>query len=670
MKKLILFFVAGVVLNFTAKSQTTFSDNFDSYTAGAYLGQSNSNWTTWSHSPGGSDDTRIINTKSHSASNALYFSSVAGGPTDVVLPFTGSPYTTGNFSYSMWMFVDSGKKGYFNLQEQTTVGKGWTFDANFDSLGSLTFVNTISGTLFITPYTQNQWFKFEVKVNLNSNTWDIYLDNTLKGSFTNSYRAIASIDLYAMAGSSYYVDDVTYTYTPYTTPTLNAALTYIYNVQGFLATQMKVPQIEIRNLGTTNITSVSIQVSYNGINQTKTVSGLNLAPLAYDTIIMDNPITIVAGSNTFTATILTVNGTTDNDATDNSKSLVLNPVVPAAGKLVIAEECTGTWCGWCPRGTVFLKAMEDKYTGLFAGIAVHNNDPMMDSIYNAGMAATSFPNVKVDRGAWFDPSAMETDIVTRLMVAPVTRITNGAQYNSASRVLNISFTTKFLQAASGNYKIACVLSEDSITGTTSSYNQSNYYYSGSGKGVMGGFELLPNPVPAAKMVYDHVARLISPKWGGLQNAFNSTVNNGDSFIHNFTFTLPANWNANKIHIIGMVIDPSGRTDNGSFTTIATATANGYRSGTLVNAVQTLDAPDKPLAVYPNPSNTIFHVTLNNSSNAVSEIQIFNIRGELIQKINSFTGNEFLVDAQNWNNGIYLVRINSGDKVYTAKLIKD
>ena len=52
------------------------------------------------------------------------------------------------------------------------------------------------------------------------------------------------------------------------------------------------------------------------------------------------------------------------------------------------------------------------------------------------------------------------------------------------------------------------LTEDGVRRVmTSGYNQVNAY-AGNALGPMGGFESLPNPVPAAQMVYDHVARVL------------------------------------------------------------------------------------------------------------------------------------------------------------------
>jgi len=667
MKRSLLTFLIAGFSTISAFCQTTFSDNFDQDTIGKYLAKSDPPFTTWSHNPGGADDILISGAKSHSGSNAIYFSSTSGGPSDIVLPFTGGAYNTGNFSYSMWMFVDATKKAYFNFQEQTTVGKGWSFDADFDSTGVLSFVNTISGTMLTTTYPQNQWFKIEIRVNLSSNNWQVFINNNLNGSFTNSYRAIASIDIYEIAGSSFYVDDVSYTYTPYITPSLNAALTYIDKVTGFLATQKVTPQIEIRNLGTQTITSATIKTTYNGISQTKQVSGLSLSPLAYSTVTMDQQITLVGGSNMFSATVTLVNGITDNDTTDNTKTLLLNPIVPAPGKFVIAEEATGTWCGWCVRGIVFLKQFDDKYKGLFQGIAVHNGDPMVYGNYDNGIACSSFPNAKVDRGAWYDPSAMETDILNRLMVSPVTMIKSGANYNSSTGVLNVSLTTKFNTAASGNYKIACVLVEDSVLGTGTGWDQHNYY-SGGGSGVMGGFESLPSDIPANQIAYDHVGRIITPNFGGVPNAFKMNVNAGDSFVHNFAIPLDPSWRQSKMHVVGFVIDPSGRIDNGSSTDIQTAIASGFVTGTAIAGVQRLDIQTSDIKLYPNPVKSELHISLPPNSN--TEIQVYNIRGELIEKSNKVNAIDISIQSQNWVSGMYLVRIINGNQILNKKIIKE
>jgi hypothetical protein len=647
----------------------SFSDNFDAYTAGSYLGVGNANWTTWSGSAGGADDVKISTARAKSGNNALYFSSVAGGPVDVVLPF-GGEHTTGTMNLSMSLFVESNKKAYFNLQEQTLVGKGWSVDANFDSSGTFTLVNTLSGLMLSGSYTQNSWIKVEFRIDLNTNTWNFLIDGTSKGTFQNLYRKIASLNIYAISNSAFHVDDVSFAYTAYTKPNLNAAVTFI-GIGNNLAGLVTVPTVEVRNLGTQVITAATIELTYNNVTQTKIVTGLNLTYLALGTITLDNSITLLAGISTVTATVKLVNGVADDISADNTKNIDLYSPTPAPGKVVVAEEATGTWCQWCPRGAVWLKKMDTKYGNLIIGIAVHNNDPMTFSVYDKGLAqkisGAGYPSVLVDRGTAIDPSAMESDFMSRILMTPKGTIRNGAKYNSTTRTLDVSLTTKFSQAVSGNYRIAFVLVEDSVTGTAAKYAQSNAY-AGGGSGPMGGFELLPNPVPANKMVYDHVGRIIAPNFAGLPNAFAAAVNPGDSFTHNFSVVLDPAWRTNKLHVVGLLIDPSGKVENGSSVSMDEAVQHGFVPGTFVTGIVSRINEAGGYTLYPNPSAGNFILRTPLSAGTVSTIEIYDVQGKLMET-QQLVAEEQLIDAHRWTPGIYFGVIHSGDKEVHIKFNK-
>jgi hypothetical protein len=96
--------------------QTILSDDFESYTAGQPLAANSALWTTWS---GGvaAEDADVSDAQSSSGSNSVY---IVGntGPTDLVLPFP-SDYTSGNYEFSLNMYVVSGKGAYFNVQQSS-----------------------------------------------------------------------------------------------------------------------------------------------------------------------------------------------------------------------------------------------------------------------------------------------------------------------------------------------------------------------------------------------------------------------------------------------------------------------------------------------------------------------------------------------------------------------
>ena len=130
------------------------------------------------------------------------------------------------------------------------------------------------------------------------------------------------------------------------------------------------------------------------------------------------------------------------------------------------------------------------------------------------------------------------------------------------------------------------------------------------------------------MVYDHVARSIAPSFAGSSNSFPASINAGEDYISNFSFTLPADWDENNMHIIGMLMDPSGRIDNGSSTSISTAVDNGYELGPNLGVGEAFDFNiDDALVIYPNPAKEILNVQVELAED--TQYNIYSISGELV-----------------------------------------
>ncbi|MEY2924837.1 MAG: hypothetical protein RLZZ337_1385 [Bacteroidota bacterium] len=639
----------------------SFSDDFESYAAGAKLAAVSSTWATWSSANGGADDVSVITTKAKSGTKSIYFNSNldAGGPTDIVLPF-GAQHSTGVFEISFEIFVESGKLAYLNFQETATPGQAWTLDVDFTTDSKLNFRSGLIGSLLSTTYPQNEWFNFKLQVDLNTNTYEAFVNNQSVGTFQNGLRKFASINFYPTKGSGFFIDDVAYSHTAYTPTSTNASITFIDNVVGFLGGSKVTPSVEIRNLGSTAITSAKVEVNYNGNTTQKDLSQINILANGLYTFDWDSEIDLVGGELPFSASIIEVNGGADDNANDNTKTLLLNPITPAKGRVVIGEEATGTWCGWCPRGAVALEKMEKKYHGFFQGIAVHNGDPMVVGIYDDGIGTriSGYPSGLTDRGNDIDPSAFEGDFITRILTAPAGVMETGAEYNETTKELKVSLKTTLNENILGNYKIACVLVEDNVIGTGQGWSQANYYGTGT-NGVMGGYETKPNPVPAADMVYDHVARAIAPKFSGLNAAFGTSASAGETFTHNFTFIVDWKWKLEDMHIVGMLIEPNGTINNGSTSTIDDAIELGFESGEAVAGVTELT--QKSNAVYPNPAqNTIY---IHFDDNQFHTVELQNQLGIVIWQgdVNNFTP----IVISEFANGVYTVRTDA----FVSKFIK-
>lgn len=678
MKKITL--IGSLFLSLFSQAQT-FTDNFDSYTAGLFLGpQSAGAWTTWSGTTGGSDDVLVSSADAVSGANSLHFVSTVdgGGPADVMRNF--GVLNTGQFSMSFNMKVANGAAAYFNLQKTLVPGTAYTLDAVFNDDGTLVF-NQQSG--FVANFPQGTWFNFRLDINFNTNKWEVFFDNVSQGYFANTINQIAAIDIYPVDGvtpfnADYFIDDFTTTITPYILPALNAAVTFAGFDGGNVSGNSVPVSFKVRNLGVGSITSFDIAATYNGITENKTFSSLSMPSLVEQSFAMTNNITLISGSNPLTITVSNVNTLgADGDVADNIGMILIDPIVPATGKMVVTEEGTGTWCGWCVRGAVFMESMNDKYHDYWAGIAVHNGDPMTDSIYDAGMGALigGYPTALVDRGSELDPSAMENSILSRLQIAPKALMTNGATWDVATRTLKVSVSANFQGSATNAYKLACVLVEDDVTGTASGYNQSNYY-SGGGSGVMGGFELLANPVPAAQMVYNHVGRTIQPSFAGSNLAFPATIASGATYTMDFTFVLPSTWDETKIDIVGMLIDGTGKVDNAGRATIVEAVANGYVAGYeyvgLEDLLSTkLNQSGDVFQIYPNPATTNTIVTIQLEKESMVELKVVDMSGKEVASRNYglMSGASTInMNTSNLEVGVYLVELTINNEKMTKRLV--
>ena len=667
MKKVYLLVASFAAFNLNAQ---LFSDNFDAYPAGQYLGPQSLTWSTWSGTEGGTEDVQITSANASSAPNSIYLSSTAanGGPQDVVLKF-GQLYNSGVFTLQKKVYINSGKTGYYNIQGALTIGNLWALNVNFDA-GQLIIDDGITPNLVVTSYPEATWFELKIEANLTLHVWKAYVNGNLVGTWVNGVNTVASTDFFPVQNTQMYIDDVMFDHVPFTVPAMDAMVADI-DMGAELATQSGTPTVKVVNGGSTAITSLKVDLTYNGSTTTQNVTGVNIATAGVYNVSLPTTV-LAAGALPITAVVYNVNGGAgDNTPSNDTLIELINPIVPAPGKMVVGEEATGTWCQWCPRGAVFMDLFETKYQDFWAGIAVHNGDPMTVEAYDTGIGTLigGYPSALVDRVADVDPSGMSSDFFTRIQTAPKATLVNGATWDATSRVLNVSVRYNFALAANGNYKSACVLTEDGVTGTGAGWSQSNAY-AGGNNGVMGGFESLPSPVPAAQMVYDHVARAIAPSFTGMTGIFPATVNAGDAHIVNYSFTLPAGWDENEIQIIGMLIDPTGKIDNAGSADITTAVANGYETGINAGISQVLSS-SKAVVLAPNPAKESSAILLNLATESDVNIELTDLNGKLITSgtyTNLSGAQSISMNLNGLSAGIYAVNILLNGTLYTEKLI--
>jgi hypothetical protein len=306
------------------------------------------------------------------------------------------------------------------------------------------------------------------------------------------------------------------------------------------------------------VTAFTVKYTANSVTYTKTYTGLNVAAGASSSFIFSDSITVNGAGNAVAYTLEITSG-----SVTKSTSGIVTLASFKPKKKVVIEEGTGTWCGWCPRGFVYMKKMKNSYyPDKFIGIAVHNgvNDPMTDATYNAGLGpliSNLYPNGMVNRKYLCDPLDFETNFTTALNEFTPAEFNLAADWTDGTHT-NIKLTTDIVfnihYPGTANFRMAFVVIENDVKGTASGYNQSNYY-AGAGIDPGDGWNLLPNPVPAAQMVYPDVARKIYDSFAGISGSIPATIVMNNRFKYEYTLALPSTViNKNETEIIAMLIN--------------------------------------------------------------------------------------------------------------------
>lgn len=649
-------------------AQETYEDDFETYLAGSYIAATNPKWTTWNNKPGSTEDAIVSTDEAKNGNNSIKISrnDNISGPTDAVLPFSGA-YKTGNLIFKMSMFIPFGHSGYFNFQGEQKLGKTWAMVARLSEKGDLDITSSSNTKPLLTAkFPINEWFEIEFDINLSKNVWKVKINDECLGLFFNRNNSVASINFYA-AGliSIYYIDNLSYEYLPFE-PVLgiDAGISkFVWGKEKFTGIKDN-PEISLTNLGDSTIQTVDLFVVVNGISDSLFLKDLNLFKNQNLRIKLQE-ITLKDGLNIINIKMVKVNGkNTDEEICNNFLDVIVSAVNPAAHKAVLVEEGTGTWCSWCPRGAVFMENYSKIYDSLFIPIAVHNGDsnPMRNWVYDNFMNFSAFPIFRVNRYQGVDPDKIEEPFQREISIPAQAKLSTGAKYNASSRELSVSTTIEFLENISGSFNVNLVLTEDSIKGTTSSYNQANSY-AGGGNGEMGGFELLLNPVPAAQMIYNHVARSIVGIVPSESTSFSGTYNKGEKVQINFRFSMNDDWKKENLHLISILLE-NKKYINASSSTFDEALSNGFTS-----FIDNEFLKDDQVTIFPNPAFdfTNLHIVLKTHSKV--EVTMRQTSGSVILKQNfgvMIGENVLHLPLHLLTAGVYLIEIKT---IYGSRIEK-
>jgi len=360
-------------------------------------------------------------------------------------------------------------------------------------------------------------------------------------------------------------------------------------------------RVTVFNEALTPITSFDVSWSDGTNTNNQSVTGVNIGPLQQYVFNTSVPYTTLAGAQTVTVTASNVNnGATELSTANNADSAAITGVTPHPDAHFLAEEGTGTWCGWCPRGDLYMHYMKANYGNQFVGLSAHYlgsalPDPMGLPAYTNGLSIPQLPTIKVNRDTIVSTNYLETEYINRIDIAPPAVLSGTAVYNQATSMVTVDLTGMFSQALNGDYQLAAILREDSVHVINPSYNQVNFY-ANNVNGAMGGLEIQPDTIPSAMMYYDFVARDLFGSFFGAQGSLPASIAAGSTHSYQFTTTPTTIIDENRLFVVGILLD--------NLTGLALQAVEIPVSVTT-GLPETSAQP--AVAIYPNPATDLLHI---------------------------------------------------------------
>lgn len=320
-------------------------------------------------------------------------------------------------------------------------------------------------------------------------------------------------------------------------------------------------------------------------------------------------------------------------------------------KFVVVEEKTGTWCGWCPYGTVAFANLEEDEPN-FIGIAVHNGDPMAVSSYDDATGSlpdfSGYPYACADRVEG-DHAFYATDgFAARENETPAASIEAVGIVDGDQ--LEIKILANFTEQQTGDWRLAGVVVEDGVTGSGSGYAQANYF-PGSGYELTGAGKVWheePNPVPATDMVYDHVARALGDdEWEGVDASLPETMDADVNYWFSYYVDLDPSWDLSNLHVVGMLVEPDGTINNAGKGNVGTV---GIEEEATNNFA---------ITAYPNPASQFVNMSIELQEAANVKVEVVNMLGAVVTTI----------ETQNLNAGTHYNELNVADLTEGVYFIK-
>jgi len=532
--------------------------------------------------------------------------------------------TTGRYRFEWYMFVETGKLGYFNLLSDFNASSSlWAFQAYIynDSI----FIDANGYQAALATFPLNTWVKCHIIVDLDDDYATFYrndeeivsyqwskgaqgVDNSLKLDGVNFYGWDGTGSPVAGGQSGYYIDDVTL-----------EAVTAPAGTPSNLTATLNAPDIDVA-WSAAAPTPDLYKLSRNGVVVNST-TGLTYTD--------DGP-----WPDTYIYYVRAKYDTLGYSYASNSDTVTITGGV--SRDLVLFEKGTSTNCVYCPYAAQGFKALIETNNKNAVGIAYHPSamwGSFEDAYTNASSEArllyyniSGFPTVISD-GKWriegvvtpyanqyvdvYLPWYNDRIAATSFHTLDLSVVQTAADTYTATIIAEETFN------AFSPVKLQAVLTESSIA--VSWYGQTEI---------------------------DYVCRGMYPSASGTSLDF-STVNPQTIDI-DFSTT---GYVKDNCQFVVFIQDD------------ATKLVSQVAKIDMSAVVGTEEITGKNISIYPNPASE--YIMALTSGNGI--IEIFDITGKLVSERNILKNSE-TIDIRGLEKGIYVVKVTSNENSFTEKLV--
>ena len=109
----------------------------------------------------------------------------------------------------------------------------------------------------------------------------------------------------------------------------------------------------------------------------------------------------------------------------------------------------------------------------------------------------------------------------------------------------------------------------------------------------------------------------------------------------------------------------GFVSNGVGTTFGVYLDGLEITGTSTVSVQELEPENSMLTVYPNPSNGVFSLIIEEN---VENIEISDLTGKIVKSMSNITQSQMEIDLSTQSKGVYIIKAISSTNVSTDRII--